>query len=114
MFTVSAKRGFQVVGFAHSHYNSRQAGTERTRVLSRPNWSRPLPVPLVIPEVMTLRTLADVRTLMRHLPADRRARPTWHRVAADIEAAATGGDIEGAALALRLVLFLEGVECRAS
>jgi hypothetical protein len=33
-------------------------------------------------------------------------------VAADIEAAADGGDIEGAAIALRLVLMLEGVECR--
>jgi len=25
---------------------------------------------------MTLKTLADVRTLMRHLPVDRRGRPT--------------------------------------
>ena len=49
---------------------------------------------------------------VRHLPADRRARSTWRRVAADIEAAADGGDIEGAAIALRLVLMLEGVECR--
>jgi len=61
---------------------------------------------------MTLRTLADVRELMRHLPADRRARSTWRRVAADVEAAAAGGDIEGAAIGLRLVLMLEGVECR--
>jgi len=73
-----------------------------------------LPQPLVIPKVMTVRTLANVRELMRHLPEDRRSRPTWHRVAADIEAAAGGGDIEGAAIALRLVLFLERVECRAS
>jgi hypothetical protein len=29
-----------------------------------------------------------------------------------IEAAASGGDIEGAAIALRMVLMLEGVECR--
>ncbi len=62
---------------------------------------------------MTLRTLADVRELLRHLPADRRAPPMW-RVAADIAAAAAGGDIEGAAIELRLVLFLEGVECRTS
>jgi hypothetical protein len=71
-----------------------------------------LPLPLVIPKVMTLKTLADVRELMRHLPEDCRARPTWRRVAADIEAAAGGADVEGAAIALRLVLFLEGVECR--
>jgi len=62
---------------------------------------------------MVIATLADVRELMRHLPADRRERSTWRRVAADIEAAAGGeGDIEGAAIGLRLVLFLERVECR--
>jgi hypothetical protein len=78
----------------------------------RMNWSRALPQPLLVPDVMSLKTLADVRELMRHLPADRRARSTWCRVAADIEAAADGGDIEGAAIALRMVLMLEGVECR--
>ena len=41
--------------------------------MSRPNWSRPLPRPLVIPKVMTLKTLADVRALMRHLPRHSRA-----------------------------------------
>jgi hypothetical protein len=61
---------------------------------------------------MILAKLADVRTLMQHLPADRRGRTTWRQVAADIEAAATGGDIEGAVIALRLVLSIEGVECR--
>ena len=61
---------------------------------------------------MTLATLADVRGLMRHLPDDRRERSTWRQVAADIEAAAAGDDIEGAAIALRMVLFLEKVECR--
>jgi hypothetical protein len=41
---------------------------------------RSLPRPLVIPDVMTLSTLADVRTLMRHLPAGhgrRLCRSTW-------------------------------------
>ena len=61
---------------------------------------------------MLLATLADVRELMRHLPADRRERSTWRRVATDIEAAAAGGDIEGAAVGLRLVMFLERVECQ--
>jgi hypothetical protein len=79
-------------------------------VSPRPNWSRPLPQPLIIPDVMVIATLADVRELMRHLPADRRERSTWRRVAADIEAAAAGGgDIEGAAIGLRLVLMIEGV-----
>lgn len=78
----------------------------------RANWSRPLPQPPLIPDVMVLATLADVRTLMQHLPADRRERRTWHQVATDIAAAAAGGDIESAAIELRMVLFLERVECR--
>jgi hypothetical protein len=45
--------------------------------LPRPDWSRPLPRPLVIPTVMTLKTLADVRVLVRHLPEDRRTQPAW-------------------------------------
>jgi hypothetical protein len=50
----------------------------------RPNWSRPLPQPLVIPDVMTLATLADVRALIeKHVPQDRRERPTWRHVAAE-------------------------------
>jgi len=36
--------------------------------MPRQIWSHPLPRPLVIPGVMTLRTLADVRTLIGHLP----------------------------------------------
>ena len=63
---------------------------------------------------MVLATLADVRTLMQHLPAGRRELQMWRQVAADIEAAAAGGDIEGAAIGLRMVLFLERVECPAA
>jgi hypothetical protein len=54
----------------------------------RADWSRSLPRPLVIPTVMTLKTLADVRELMRHLPKDRRNRSTWRHVAAQLEQAA--------------------------
>ena len=36
---------------------------------SRADWSRRLPQPLVIPSLMTIRMLAEVRELMRHLPA---------------------------------------------
>ena len=43
-------------------------------------------------------------------PADRRALSTCRQVAADIEAATADGDIEGAAIGLRLALFLEGVD----
>ena len=62
---------------------------------------------------MTLRTLADVRELMRHLPEDRRARSTWRYVASQLDQAAAGTIDPGeAAIALRLVLMLEGVECQ--
>jgi hypothetical protein len=39
---------------------------------------------------MTLKTLADVRTLMRHLPPEHRERPTWRHFAAELEQAAAG------------------------
>ena len=81
--------------------------------MSRPNWSRALPRPLVIPKIMTLKTLADVRTLMRHLPEDRRARSTWRYVAQQLAEAAVGAASPAdAAISLRLALMLENVECR--
>jgi hypothetical protein len=50
----------------------------RSVALSRPNWSRPLPRPLKISTVTTLRTSASVRDLVeRHLPAECRERDTW-------------------------------------
>ena len=49
----------------------------------RHDWSKPLPLPMVIPEVMALQTLADVQKLMRHLPADRRERSTWRHIASE-------------------------------
>ncbi len=61
---------------------------------------------------MTLSTLADVRELMRLLPADHRHRSTWRHVAAELEQAAAGADAVDVAIALRLALMLENVECR--
>jgi hypothetical protein len=78
----------------------------------RPDWSRRLPRPLVIPKVMTIATLADVRELMRHLPADHRVGSTWQHVVAELDKAARGADMADVAMALRLVLMLEHVECR--
>jgi hypothetical protein len=62
---------------------------------------------------MTLKTLADVRELMRHLPPEHRERPTWRHVAAELEKAAAGADPVDVAVALRLALSLEGVDYRA-
>ena len=79
----------------------------------RSDWSRSLPWPLLIPKVMTLRTLADVRTLLGHLPAGYRDRSTWRRVEALLKAAAADGAKSGDVLvALELVLMIERVEFR--
>ena len=81
--------------------------------MPRPDWSRPLPRPLLIPDVMTLTTLADVRELLRHVPKERRALDTWRHVADELEAAARGdGDTVQVSVALRLVLSMERVQCQ--
>jgi hypothetical protein len=43
-------------------------------------WSTPLPRPLTIPGIMTIKTLADVRDLIGHVPAERRKISTWKHV----------------------------------
>jgi hypothetical protein len=58
-----------------------------------------------------LKTLADVRTLMQHLPDGHRQRSTWRHVAKQLAAAAGGGDINDVVVALQLVLQLERVPC---
>jgi hypothetical protein len=81
--------------------------------MARPNWSLRLPRPLVIPKVMTLATLADVRTLIaKHLPERFRDKQSWRHVAAELDKAAAGDDTAEASLALCMALSLEGVECR--
>jgi hypothetical protein len=79
------------------------------------NWSRPLPRPILLPKVpLKLSTLADVRDLVhRRLPAPYRQRQTWRQVA-NVTAAAARGELpaEDVAVALKLVLSLERVECR--
>lgn len=76
----------------------------------RADWSRLLPRPIVIPTVMTLRTLTDVRELLRHLPEDRRSRRPWRHVAAEIDKAAAGADTADISIALHPAMTIEGVE----
>jgi len=76
----------------------------------RPDWSRPLPRPLVIPGVMRLKTLADVRKLIGRMPMDFRTKETWQRIAALVDDAARGDtDPADVAVALQLVLIMENV-----
>lgn len=83
-----------------------------TRKRHKLYWSQRLPQSLVIPKVMTPRTLDDVRKLMRYLPEDRRQMSTWHHVAAELDKAAAGANPISVATALRMALMLERVECR--
>ena len=56
-----------------------------------PNWSRPLPRPIVIPDVMELSTLADVRILVeKHLPKEYRSKFGWRQLAGLLRRAAEG------------------------
>jgi hypothetical protein len=75
----------------------------------RPDYSRTLPRPLAIPGVMEIKTLADVRELMRHLPKETRDKATWRYVADRLDEAARGADVVDVAMALRLVLEFERV-----
>jgi hypothetical protein len=63
---------------------------------------------------MTLETLEDVRALVhRHLPAEYRSKQTWQRVASVTSAAARGElPAEEVAVALKLVLSMEGIPCQ--
>jgi len=73
-----------------------------------------LPRPIIIPDVMELATLADVRILVeKHLPAEYRSKFTWRQLAGLLRRAAEGRqDVAEVSTALRIVLQLEGVTCR--
>jgi hypothetical protein len=83
-------------------------------VLAYHNWHRPPPQPIIIPKVMTLSTLDDVRGLVhQHLRAEYREKQTWQRVAAVTTAAARGQlPAEEVTVALKMLLQLEGIQCR--
>jgi len=78
----------------------------------RPDWSRPLPQTLTIPGVMTLRTLADVRAFIGHVPKARRELNTWQIVTRALNEAAAGSEPMAALAPLWIVLQLERVPFR--
>jgi hypothetical protein len=82
--------------------------------LATPNWAQPLPHPIIIPEVMELDTLADVRALIeKHLPAEYRAKFGWRQLAGMLRRAAQGKeDAAEVSTALQMVFKLEGVDFR--
>jgi hypothetical protein len=73
-----------------------------------------LPRPIIIPDVMELTTLTDVRILVeKHLPAEYRSKFTWRQLAGLLKRTAEGQqDVAEVSTALRIVLQLEGVTCR--
>lgn len=75
----------------------------------RPTWSTPLPRPITIPKVMTLKTLADVRALLRHIPKERRGLMTWRYVEKTLRECTAGDDVVNISVALQLVLQCERV-----
>ena len=87
---------------------------EEPIALPVPNWSRPLPRPIVIPDVVELTTLSDVRILVeKHLPTEYRAKFAWRQLAGLLRRVAEGRqDVAEVSTALRIVLQLEGVKCQ--
>jgi hypothetical protein len=76
--------------------------------LARPNWSQPLPRPIIIPDLLELTTLADVRGLIdKHLPAEYRAKFTWRQLSGLLKRVAEGQqDPAEVVTSLRIVLQL--------
>jgi hypothetical protein len=67
----------------------------------RPDWSRPLPQPLVI-----------VRVLLGHLPAATREKETWRYVATKLDEATRGAPVVEVFALLRTVPAMEGIAYR--
>ena len=85
-----------------------------TLTLPRPDWSRQLPRPLTIPDLLTLETLADARALVeKHLPAEYRSKFTLRQLPGLLKRAAEGQqDIAEVSTALKIVLHLEVIQCQ--
>jgi hypothetical protein len=88
-----------------------------TKLRKRPDWTRPLPQPLQILDgdkpILTLATVGDVRDLIvKRLPEESRQKDSWQYVAGVALDAANGADGADLSVALRMVLSLEGIQCR--
>jgi hypothetical protein len=82
-------------------------------LMAKNSWSTPLPRPITIPQVMTLKTLADVRKLLGHIPRERRELSTWKHVEKTLHECAAGDDPANISVALQIVLQGERVPYRA-
>ena len=103
-------------GPSHHHLDPRSLqpiasdGLTSTPARKGPDWS---PAPTAgLPGVLTLKTLADVRKLLTHLPKDVRARSTWQHVAAELDKAARGEDTVDVSVPLQMALGMERVDWR--
>ena len=59
--------------------------------------------------MVTLKTLADMRKLLGHIPKERRALSTWQHVEKTLQECAAGDDPENISVALQIVLQGERV-----
>jgi hypothetical protein len=79
--------------------------------MARADSSRPLPRSIVIPGVMTIATLADVRELVeKHLPKRYRQATPWRHVAAELKAVGKSRSTADVSVALQMALSLSGVD----
>jgi hypothetical protein len=77
--------------------------------MAKSGWSTPLPRSITIPEVTALKTLADVRKLLSHIPKERRQLSTWQHVEKTLRECAAGEDPVNISVALQIVLQGERV-----
>jgi hypothetical protein len=79
-----------------------------TALAKRANWLTSLPRRINIPDVMTLKTLADLRKQLGHIPKERRHLSTWQHVEKTLQVCAVGEDDPASiGVALQLVLQAE-------
>lgn len=72
--------------------------------------SIPLTKPLRLRDIeLPLETTADVRRLLRHLPADYRAMHTWQHVEREVEEAEKSGEAESVSVAVKMVLIMHNL-----